>query len=184
MRSLASDTSSIVPYRLRSGGISTLLSHPPQASWSQLSKRAGTHRYRNPRTDPRLQRSEGCRRSAVRIEALNRRSQYEIYSVCALNQSFHDPLQTRLPIMNKCTDYHFVGGIPMAAIETPIATNANVPTTTTMTWDRLNVRLNMVIFLLPKTSSPSPSPGRSPARRGAAGSSLSFGRDILRWRSP
>ena len=59
-------------------------------------------------------------------------------------------------------------GIPMAAIDTPMAVNAKTPTATTMRWNRLNVLWKIVICLFPECSSVSvSSDGGSPVRRGA-----------------
>ena len=61
------------------------------------------------------------------------------------------------------------GYLPIAAIDTPIAASANIPTMTATRWNRLNVFLKMVIFLFPQAVSPSASSGgrSSPASRGA-----------------
>jgi hypothetical protein len=60
-------------------------------------------------------------------------------------------------------------GILMAAIETPMAINAKIPTATTMSWNRLNVLWKIVICLPPECSSVSVSlsDGGSCVRRGA-----------------
>ena len=69
--------------------------------------------------------------------------------------------------------------IPIAAIEIPIAVRASVPTMIATRWKRLKVLFKMVILLFPRASPSVSSGGLSPASRGACGSSLTFGRDIV-----